>query len=97
MLPREENLNRMICLMPATEVKRMKKKEILTRHDALEARVTVLEKNGDGSIQESWATVVEKLKELEARNADQRHGVQSLLRRIETLEIQFREKRKRKP
>ena len=77
----------------------MKKKKIVKLledfHEDLERfnqKVQKSEGNGDRLIQESWVTVVEKFKELEARNADQRHGVQSLLRRIETLEIQFREK-----
>ena len=66
----------------------MKKKEILK---ALEERVSVLERNGNNPLN-SWATTGEKLKELEARAAEQRQGIHSLLRRIETLEIQFREK-----
>ena len=77
----------------------MKKKELINEmHDCLaqyvelDGRVRALEKNGNNPVLNSWATTVEKFKELEGRDVTQRQSIHSLLVRIERLEIQFREK-----
>jgi hypothetical protein len=77
----------------------MKKKEIVNLledfHEDLERfnqRIQKLEKNGNNPIPAGWGTAVDKFKELEAKEAERRQGIHSLLVRIEALEIQFRER-----